>query len=170
MSKKNWVYGSAAFSGNGLHRYLLYREWDRLAPNAVFIGLNPSTADENTDDPTIRRCINFARREGCGSLTMLNLYSFRATNPRDLVDALGAGVAIEDDEHPKWWADNLAEASVTVAAWGASASSLRLPPSKALAGCTDDLRCLGTTKDGFPRHPLYVKGDTPLVPFRGETP
>lgn len=63
---------AAVFSPDRAHRYRLTREWYSDRPPFVVIGLNPSTADESQDDPTIRRCLSFARREGCGSLVMVN--------------------------------------------------------------------------------------------------
>jgi hypothetical protein len=72
----------AAFSEDRRHRYELWRIWDRKVRKMVVIGLNPSTADETKNDPTIRRCINFAQRERCGGLVMLNLFGFRATDPK----------------------------------------------------------------------------------------
>ena len=70
---------SAKISSCGLYRYDLWRVWDSQKENVCFIGLNPSTADENKDDPTIRRCMAFAMAWGYGSLCMLNLFAFRAT-------------------------------------------------------------------------------------------
>lgn len=77
----------AIFSECRRYRYALWREWDRNAPQMIVIGLNPSTADERVDDPTIRRCIDFAK-QGCGKLVMLNLFAFRATKPADMLAAV----------------------------------------------------------------------------------
>jgi len=87
----------AGFSECRAYRYALWRRWDwqGYANQVMFVGLNPSTADETEDDPTIRRCIRFAKDWGCGSLLMLNAYAWRATKPRDLhayggyADAIG---------------------------------------------------------------------------------
>ncbi|HEC24975.1 MAG TPA: DUF1643 domain-containing protein, partial [bacterium] len=66
------------------YRYALWRTWDELKPCAMFIGLNPSTADETEDDPTIKRCINYSKDWGYGGLCMVNLFAFRATSPSDM--------------------------------------------------------------------------------------
>ncbi len=77
---------SAVFSPSRKYRYVLRREWgDTERKMAVFIGLNPSTADETTDDPTIRRCMGYARDWGCSGLYMLNLFAVRATDPKDML-------------------------------------------------------------------------------------
>src|SRR5438105_250311 len=76
--------GSAWFSPDKQYRYLLTRSWDHIPQAMTWIMLNPSTADAFRDDPTIRRCISFARREGCGSIRVVNLFALRATDPRDL--------------------------------------------------------------------------------------
>ena len=159
----HWDAGSAAISDDGMYRYSLTRAWS-AGPAAVFIGLNPSTADGTEDDPTIRRCVGFAKRWGCGTLVMLNLYAYRATNPGDLVDVLEAGIDIEGLFNWVYWNKHLRLVRPTsvVAAWGSTASTLRLPPSKALSACDSYMQCLGLTKGGYPRHPLYIKGDTPL--------
>ena len=84
----------ATISECGLYRYSLTRVWDDVLPMCIFVMLNPSTADADIDDPTIRRCINFAKREGCGSLMVVNLFAYRATSPADMkaaVDPIGSG-------------------------------------------------------------------------------
>ena len=78
---------SAEFSPDKVYRYELWRIWDEALPVCMFIGLNPSTADETVDDPTIRRCINFAKEWGYGQLVMTNLFAFRATKPAEMMRA-----------------------------------------------------------------------------------
>lgn len=156
----------AMISPDGLYRYWLGRRWTE-GPHMVFIMLNPSTADGRQDDPTIRRCMGFARREGCGAIEVINLYALRATKPIHLLDH-------PDPEGPDnclTWAQTLypdgrggSGPKAVVAAWGAF-DDPDVPESKALRGCSAELMCLGTTKEGKPRHPLYVKGDTPLERF-----
>ena len=76
------------FSPCRRYRYTLWRDWNPLLPDnvyAMFIGLNPSTADETNDDPTIRRCINFAKSWGCDSFCMTNIFAFRATDPKVMI-------------------------------------------------------------------------------------
>lgn len=153
----------AWISDDGLYRYRLWRNWDETRPPMAFVMLNPSTADATADDPTIRRCIGFARREGCGGLQVVNLYALRATRPVHLLDHPDP----EGPENCAAWAETLYEepAPVVVAAWGAGGGMVGLPESKALRGASANWRCLGTTKTGEPRHPLYVRGDQELVPW-----
>lgn len=151
---------SAAISTCGTYRHWLRRRWD-IGPTMGFIMLNPSTADADNDDPTIRRCISFARREGCGGILVANLFQLRATDPSALAthpdpfgphaDHVLLDVAGESD-------------GPLVAAWGAhSFAAERAAYVTAMIGihCV----CLGKTKDGHPRHPLYVRGTAPLVPL-----
>jgi hypothetical protein len=120
------------------------------------VGLNPSTADAMQDDPTIRRCVGFAKRERCGGLVMLNLYGLRSTKPGALwshPDPIGPenDATIERLIHP---------GDVLLAAWGSNA---RDPDRVAsVARLLPPLLCLGTTKHGHPRHPLYVERSTPM--------
>lgn len=151
--------GSAVISDDGLYRYRLER---RLAEptgdrTACFVMLNPSTADANEDDPTIRRCVGFARDWDCRRLIVVNLYGLRSTDPRRLM-------AVTDPEGPEnlthvQWA--VTEADFTVCAWGGSLP-LRMPPAALewLAGA--EAWCLGKTRNGQPRHPLYLRADTSL--------
>ncbi len=88
----------AAFDSTGTYRYALWREWDASAPRLGFVLLNPSTADAENDDPTLRRCMGFARAWGYGSLQIVNLFAYRATVPdalRWVADAVGP----ENDRH-----------------------------------------------------------------------
>lgn len=148
----------AVLSEDRVYRWTLAREWDDSLPPLVVIGLNPSTADETEDDPTIRRCIGFARAFGCGSLRMLNLFAFRSTDPKGLrkvVDPIGP-------ENDVWLKDACRYGSKVVAAWGAHGGYLGRDREvrRLLSG---SLHHLGLTKDGHPRHPLYLKSDTPLT-------
>ena len=102
----------AVFSDCRNYRYALWRIWDDAKPYAMFIGLNPSTADETEDDPTIRRCMNFAKDWGYGGLCMTNLFAYRATIPANMMSAADP-VGAENNA----WLANLAEnAGVIVAA------------------------------------------------------
>lgn len=150
----------AVFSEDRIYRYSLLRQWEPNAPWMMFIGLNPSTADETNDDPTIRRCMGFARREGCGTLVMANLFAFRATDPA-VMKAHPEPVGPESDER---LARALGRIDHIVAAWGVHGTHLGRDREVAEI-CKGRLLCLGTTKEGHPRHPLYVRGDAPLVPF-----
>lgn len=148
-------------SDDGLYRYRLWRRWDESKPDMGWIMLNPSTADAEVDDPTIRRCIGFARREGCGGIQVVNLYALRCTKPKHLLDHPEP----EGEENRMAWAEALYEGTdPVVAAWGAF-DHPAMPPSLALQGLALSTLCLGRTKHGHPRHPLYVHADTPLEAF-----
>jgi hypothetical protein len=156
----------ATLSACGHYRHVLWRYWDRTLPALGWVMLNPSTADATVDDPTIRRCIRFAGDNGYGGIEVANLYQWRATDPAALYrlaprDALGpdhltALTAISGDGVP------------VVAAWGAIDRVHAHHARDVAAWLTHrgaDLVCLGTTKAGWPRHPLYVRADQPLVPW-----
>lgn len=160
----------AAISTDNLYRYQLWRRWSPEQPFMTFIMLNPSTADHTADDPTIRRCIGFAKREGCGGITVVNLYAFRATKPDLLLEA-------DDPIGPmnKHFVDEAitqADDAPVVAAWGGwwrkrsrrvgGPGFVRLAPE---SFGRRELMCLGTNADGSPKHPLYVPRDAPLVPW-----
>jgi len=150
---------SAEFSPCRTWRYVLRRIWDDRPP-AMFIGLNPSTADETQDDPTIRRCIRFARDWGCGGLLMTNLYAFRSTDPKGLLTAADPIGPANND----WLLRCSSDAVIIIAAWGSWGTKVKpyeLRPS-IIAGVVhpQTLYCLGETKDGAPRHPLYIPADT----------
>lgn len=145
-------------------RSILRRDWLGGESRLMWVMLNPSTADETTDDPTIRRCIGFSQREGFAGLRVVNLSDVRATDP----DALAEVTLPRGPDYFVGLYEALAETSgPVVAAWGAHQMAATLAP-----GFLDwfpypgrPLVCLGTTKDGHPRHPLYVRKDAPLVPF-----
>ena len=160
------VVGDANISPDGQYRWSLHREWRvATAPRWItFVMLNPSTADANIDDPTIRRCIGFAKAFGGTGLAVVNLYAFRATKPADLWrchDPVGP----ENDGHLAMF---FAMASrydfPIIAAWGAHARPDRVAQVLALPGA-DRLTALGVTKDGAPRHPLYLRGDALPEPW-----
>ena len=174
------IHRSAEISGSGVYRYRLSRHWDFGKPVMRFIMLNPSTADHNIDDPTIRRCMGFARREGSGGIVVVNLFGFRATSPKALW-----GLSQEDLEGPSnvGWVTaelnmaahdrNLGRPGVVVAAWGGSWRPLKrqgIRPFPVLAYAAErqlPIYCLGVTRDGDPRHPLYIPADQPLRPYDG---
>jgi len=142
----------AAFSNCRTYRYALWRVWDEALPRALFIGLNPSTADEARDDPTIRRCIGFARDWGYGGVTVANLFAFRATYPADL-KAAADPVGPEND---RWLGKLAAEAELVVAAWGNDGAFL--DRSRIVGAAIPEMRCLKMNKSGEPAHPLYQPG------------
>jgi hypothetical protein len=136
-------------AARGPYRYRLWRRWGAAAP-ALFVMLNPSTADAIDDDPTIRRCIGFARRWRCGGIEVVNLYALRATDPRDL-RRHPAPIGPQNDAV---LAAAIATAGVAIAAWGCHGQD-RAARLVELAGARP-LHCLAVNRDGSPRHPLYV--------------
>ena len=149
----------AIISEDGLYRYTLIRQWSER-PMMVWCMLNPSTADASQDDPTIRRCIAFAVREGYGGIHIVNLMAYRATEPAEALSARDP-CGPRNDEHLRAAAR---QSDCIVVAWGARAT--RPLAERAVTsfkgGGTEEFRCLGTTKDGSPRHPLYVRSDEPF--------
>lgn len=146
------------FSPCRTYRYTLWREWIGGTGYAQFIGLNPSTADEVQDDPTIRRCINFAKAWGFSGLCMTNLFAYRATDPR-VMKAHREPVGPANDRLLVQIAN---DARLVVAAWGADGDHMgRAAHVSALLrdAYRINLTCLGTTKQGQPRHPLYLRAD-----------
>ena len=157
------AYG-AEFSACRTYRYLLTRTWDAGRERIAFIGLNPSTADATQDDPTIRRIVSFARDWGYGGVDMLNLFAFRATDPRDM-KAAADPVGPDND---RWLVEVAQRSAVTVAAWGVHGA--HHDREAGIAGALGALHCLGTTQAGHPRHPLYLRRDTPRQPWRHALP
>ncbi len=151
--------GGAVISDCGRFRYALSR--GRI-PSLAFVMLNPSTADALVDDPTIRRCLGFARREDYAGIDVVNLYALRATNPaRMLADPDRIGP--DNDLYLNLVART---AHTAVLAWGANAEPERAAAVIVLLRARHlNLVHLGLTKGGHPRHPLYVKGDQPLLPW-----
>lgn len=161
---------SANISACRKHRFDLKRIWDESLPPFIVIGLNPSTADETLDDPTIRRCIGFAKREGCGSLVMLNLFSYRTTDPKELYKfaLLDLTDTRKNDQMVYEVCRDLhAKGGVIVCAWGINGSKFGQGARYRKGLREFATKCLGLTKDGHPRHPLYLKADAPLIPFGG---
>lgn len=151
----------ALFSKCRTWRYALWRRWDfgSRCKMVAFVGLNPSTADESIDDPTIRRCKNFAKEWGFGGMYMLNAYAFRATDPKDM-KAASDPVGPDNDE---WLSFYGTEATEIIAAWGVHCE---LGRERAVCETIGKLiTCLGRTKDGRPKHPLYLRADTKPEPF-----
>lgn len=156
----------ASISPCGLYRYRLTRNWGAGAM-MPFIMLNPSTADAELDDPTIRRCMGFARREGAGGIAVVNLFALRATNPDRLREER---FPFGPKNRDALWEVAIVSAETqtpVVAAWGAGGTvhggdNLCIKIMQAEGAI---LRCLGKTRGGHPRHPLYVRGDQPLEVF-----
>lgn len=165
---------SARLSTCGLYRYELVRRWNR-GPLACWIMLNPSTADATTDDPTIRRCIGFTRRWNLAGLVVVNLFAYRATNPRELYDCAGAGVDPVGPENDDAIHDAAVGSRVVVAAWGAHGSLYGRDRDviDMLAASPVRLTALDVTNDGAPKHPLsrgkgFIPNETVPTPWPRE--
>jgi hypothetical protein len=181
----NDVLHCATFSADEKYRYELRRYWDDgvhkpRRPSAVFIGLNPSTATELEDDPTIRRCIRFAKDWGCGGMCMLNLFALRSTDPKGLKlveDPVGPAndtyLALYSASPlhvpaplvplPYWDSSRCCRPPV-VACWGTHGGLQgRQEAVRELLGAIHvPLQTFGLTKHGYPKHPLYLRADTEL--------
>lgn len=196
-----YLQSGANISPCGNYRYRLWREWrlgnstqwdmwteDDGSPaldgagqqigeplSCVFVMLNPSTADGNQDDPTIRRCMNFAKRFGFDRLDVVNLFAWRATSPKDLMK-----VGPERDpcgiDNQQAFQAALDSAGMVVCAWGAHGTHLGQDQTALgwIEDCLEILRdegrdvplvALGLTKDGHPRHPLYLPNDAQPMAF-----
>lgn len=175
---------SAELSKCGTYRYTLKRCWGEGRRTVCWIMLNPSTADHTEDDPTIWRCIRFSQDWGYDRLVVVNLWPYRATSSRD-----PGFLKFVRWEHngPDWWVrdqihfrnlpiieQHVYGSDLSVAAWGANAMKLDSGYVEHVAEELSwgdkpldfmGLHCLGTTKDGSPRHPLYVKADAEPIPW-----
>lgn len=171
MGSDTYTESRAVISGCGAYRYRLDRAWGEGAPMVV-IGVNPSTADAQADDPTIRRCVNFARAHDCGALVMVNVFARRATDVHALrllsgIEARGTANtdALRGACH--------APGALVVCAWGDLAklpTGLRLHPHVLTRWLREDgvqLHVLRLTRDGHPAHPLYLPASCRATPWGG---
>lgn len=158
------------FSPCRKYRYTLWREWgcDLFEGDGIcrdkkfiqFIGLNPSTADETQDDPTIRRCIGFAKSWGYEAMFMTNLFAWRETDSTKLPKI----VAPIGPDNDMWLMEIGSEAQVSIAAWGTKGSILNRQDW--IHMLIPNLHCLRITKDGFPEHPLYLPKNLKPIPWK----
>lgn len=145
----------AELSECGTYRYQLWRVWNTELPKVLFIMLNPSTADENTDDSTIRRCINFAKDWGYGGLFVGNLFAYRSTAPKGLLN-----VENPFGEFNNYHLTEMAEkCELIVCAWGNAPILKKLKYYPTLKNISKPLHFIALAKGGTPKHPLYLKGD-----------
>ena len=151
----------ADFSPCGTYRYCL---WRRIGSGdwVNFLMLNPSTADALTDDPTVRRCIGYARAWRCGGIWITNLYAYRATRPRDLAKAGASAVGPGNDAQI---ARIAALAGLVVCAWGNHAADVDPGRAGAVLRILEHVgtapQILGLTAAGQPQHPLFLPKDRP---------
>ncbi|MDD5006494.1 MAG: DUF1643 domain-containing protein [Candidatus Omnitrophica bacterium] len=148
----------AIFSDDRKYRFVLWRKWDESKPMIMFIGLNPSTANEDQDDPTIHRVVGFAKKWGCGGVYMLNLFTYVTAYPKELMKC--------DD--PLLLADHYLElfshkAEQIVFAWGNFPEAIERARNMRLL--FPFAKCLGKNANGSPKHPLYIPGSMELIDF-----
>ena len=159
----------------GNYRYLLWREWDCQSPTVAFIMLNPSRADAEFNDPTITRCINFAQAWGYGRLEVVNLFAYRTAHP-SLLKQAAKPVGSDNDQYVLTTAQHSEQ---VILAWGNHGTwqqqdlhilqllkNYTYPSWCAFPRGVAPLYCLGMTKKGCPRHPLYLHHKTQLQLFR----
>ena len=150
----------AFFSPCRLYRYTLHRIWSEKKPFVMFVGLNPSTADERKNDPTVTRCIRFAGDWGYGGMVMMNIFAYRSTDPRMLYK-LENPVGEDND---RYIIEIAGEAGLIVTSWGNHGAHKGrgdevLSMLMAMGGSSGKVRHLGLTGEGQPKHPLYLKAD-----------
>jgi len=146
------------------YRYTLWRRWNNWGERYVqFIGLNPSTATELIDDPTVLRCINYAKAWGYDAMCMTNLFAYRATNPK-VMKAAADPIGWMNDH---WLMEIGQRADARLACWGAHGKHIGRAEGvlREFAERNLPLHCLSVTKSGEPGHPLYLRGDLRPVPY-----
>lgn len=159
----HYLENDAVISEDGRYRYLLRRTWDHNKPRVLYVMLNPSTADARLDDPTIRSCVRLAAGHGYGSMEVVNVFAYRATEPTELLkQADPIGPRNEDAV-----ASAVGRCDVVICAWGAfpPAREKATPVLNAIRAHRPAAYCFGKTKAGAPKHPLYIKSGTPLEVF-----
>lgn len=149
----------ARFSIDRKYRYALWRIWDKAKPIIAFIGLNPSTADEIENDPTVRRCVNYAKREGGGGLVMLNIFAYRSTDPKVLKSGEIEPIGELNDYYIKKYSGMCEK---IIAAWGTHGAIDNRGGNVIDMFPNSSLLCFGLTKNGQPKHPLYMRADQEL--------
>ena len=159
--------GDAHFSPCGRYRVWLSRTFSDIQGNgmALWIGMNPSTAAADVDDPTVRRETNFTRRWGLSNYLKTNVMDYRATHPRMLLEP---GVDPCSSDNLPAIREFASQADLIVLAFGALHPKLKVYGEdvvRTLKGDGRRLRCLGLTKEGLPRHPLYIRNDAELVDY-----
>ncbi len=155
----------AMFSPCRNYRYALFRIWELKLPLVMFICLNPSTANELENDPTIRRVIRFARNWGYGGVYMMNLFPLVSSNPLALLDFYDTPFHdIELENNNKWMEKVSLRCEEVIFAWGAFPEASKR--SNDVIKMFPNAKALIINKDGTPRHPLYVKGNTIPIQFK----
>jgi len=156
----NKIDSGAQISPDGRYRYNLWRVWDASQPIVVFVALNPSTADEEKNDPTVKRLIGFTKAWGYGGFHLINLFAYRATDPARLAAAADP-VGPDNDK-----VIALYRKFRIVACWGVHGALFDRDKAVLSILREADLQSFGLTKDGHPKHPLYLANESELVVFR----
>lgn len=154
-----YLENDAVISDCGQYRYLLRRTWDHTKTRALLVMLNPSTADAKQDDATIRSCVRLLSGQGYGSMEVVNVFAWRATDPNDLSK-------VEDPLGPmneRIVAAAVGRCDVVICAWGAH--PLAVNKTSFLRSRKPAIYCFGKTKAGMPKHPLYLKSGTQIETF-----
>ncbi len=152
------------FSPCRTYRYELRIVWNQTRKPMMFIGLNPSTADETNDDPTVRRCIDYSMRWGAGGLVMTNMFAYRATDPRDMLAFKGDPIG-EENTIANLQAIAFSCLGRPIAAWGNNALKWRKGARVEEFRGSGPLDCLRITKQGQPEHPLYLSKELTPIPW-----
>ncbi len=156
------MYKDARLSVSGMHRYWLLRKWDETLPTVVFCMLNPSTADDKKDDPTVSKCITLSTNNGYGTVVIVNLYAIRSSNPA-AIQAAGDAVGQDNDIVITSMCDH----RDVVCAWGSRASD----PARIrhvrdiIKTCASKTLMIGRNQDNSPSHPLYAQSSAQFIPF-----
>lgn len=153
--------GLATFDDTGVFRYTLHRRWNRAGRRVCFCLLNPSTADAKVLDPTLKRCLAFARLWNFDAMEVVNIFALRSTDPKQLYkasDPVGPG----NDRAIRTAARR---ADLIIAGWGTHGELQARGAQVANLLADFDLQCLATTKAGHPKHPLYLPGSLTPIPF-----
>ncbi len=153
-------FAGAVISPNKLYRYALWRTWDEKLPFINFVGLNPSEANVTKNDRTIRRLIKFTQDWGYGGFYITNLFALRDKSPKQLLRHPDISVGRDNDS---FLLETSKQCKKTVFCWGNGGTLLNR--DKEVIQMFPDAMCFGTSKDGHPLHPLYLKKTTTLVSF-----
>lgn len=149
----------AIFSKDQNQRYMLFRIWDVALPKVMFIGLNPSTADEHKNDPTINRVMEIAKHNGFGGIYMLNLFSCVTPKPEEIT-----WCELSKEINLKTLLAYAKLSSTIVFAWG-NFKEAQTYGNDVIAPLFPNSYCLKKNKNGSPKHPLYCKKETKLIKF-----
>lgn len=159
----HYIENDAVISDCGSYRYLLRRAWDAKKPRVLYIMLNPSTADAQKDDATIRSCVRLASGLGYGSMEVVNVFAWRATKPDELL-LVSDPAGPQNEDHVRLALDRC---DIPICAWGAwpPAQEASTYIRNAIRVARPAAFCFGKTASGAPKHPLYIKSGTPLETY-----